>query len=128
MRPITVPFEVVLTSSIGTLICSLALPVIVHGLFVELLVRVALLEGFWRLLRLAVPFVDALPVPEKSSTGFLDVTALQLPPAKVNCQIAPGWVVMMVVVLPLTVKPYWILAIACWVAMVANCSAWVLEV
>ena len=55
MRPITVPLLVIFSN--GTLICSLALPVMVHWLLDELLVRVALLEGFWRLFRLAVPLV-----------------------------------------------------------------------
>ena len=96
----------------------------VHRLLVELLVSVVLLAGFWRLFKFTVPFVVAL-APEKSSWVVLDVI---FPLVKTNCRIAPGWVVMMVVAVPLTVNPCWIFAIACWVALLANISAWVLDV
>jgi len=69
MRPTSFPAESRISSS-GMLIASLAFPVIVHWLEVALDVA---FPGFLRLLRFAVPFDVALPVPEKSSTVVFDV-------------------------------------------------------
>ena len=73
-------------------------------------------EGFSRLFKFAM----IVPLVVKSSTGFFDAMAEQVPLVKVYCQIAPGWVVMTVVALPLTVKPCWIFAIASCVASSAR--------
>ena len=105
------------TSTRATVMASLLLPVIRP----EMVELVELSKLF--IFTVPLAFVE-VAVKKRLAVGFW----VQVPFLKKYLVMPPGWLVTIAVPFPLPLKAACNVAIACWVALVANCSAWVFDV